>query len=63
MGMKKRMRELRAEYPGAKLEVTGGSHIRMRMPNGKFIIVAATPSDHRVRHQIRKSVRRMERKS
>jgi len=63
MSVKKRMRELRAEYPGAKLEITGGSHIRMRMPSGKFIIVSSTPSDHRVRHKIRKSIRYAERKS
>jgi len=63
MGMKKRMRELRAEYPGTKLELTGGGHIRMRLPSGKFIIVSATPSDHRVRHKIRNTVRHVERKS
>jgi hypothetical protein len=62
MGVKKRMRELRAEYPGAKLEFTGGCHIRMRLPSGRFVIASATPSDHRVRHQIRKTVRRAERK-
>ena len=41
--MRKLERELRRLYPAAKLEVTHGGHLRLRLPNGKMVHVSSTP--------------------
>lgn len=61
MSIQKRMRELRAEYPGSTVEITRGNHLRIRLASGRSVIASATPSDWRVLRKIRQTVRRVER--
>jgi hypothetical protein len=57
--MRKIVRELRREFPGADLEPTGGGHYRLRLPNGRFVIVAASPSSRSFMKYVRATVKRV----
>jgi hypothetical protein len=61
MSTKKLIRTLRREYPTAKISYTNGGHIRLSLSDGRFLIMGASTSDHRVltmvRNQIRKELR------
>lgn len=57
--MRKIERELRREFPGAVLEPTGSGHYRLRLPNGRFVIVAASPSSRRFMQNVRATVKRV----
>jgi hypothetical protein len=37
-------RELRREFPFAEISVSGSSHYRLRLPNGKLVTTSSTPS-------------------
>jgi hypothetical protein len=51
-------RELEREFPFATVERTGGGHLRLTLPNGRFVIAPATPSDWRALDNLRAMVRR-----
>ena len=55
---RKIVRELRREFPDAQIEITNGGHYRLRLPNKRVVIVAATPSCRRFLSQVRADVRR-----
>jgi len=56
--MRKLLRELRREFPFAKIEFTKRGHLRLCLPNGKTVLVASTPGcRHHLRHA-RADVRR-----
>jgi hypothetical protein len=40
---RKIVRELKREFPFAEIEITRGGHLRLRLPNGRIVIVASTP--------------------
>ena len=42
--MRKVERALRQAFPSARVETTSGGHLRLRLPNGKSVIVSSTPS-------------------
>jgi hypothetical protein len=50
-------RELRREFPECKFERTGKSHLKIILPNGRFIITSNTPSDVRVLRNVRKTMK------
>jgi hypothetical protein len=56
--MRKIEHELKREFPFATIEVTSGRHYRLKLGNGRSVIVAATPSNHRAIHNLRANVRR-----
>jgi hypothetical protein len=57
--MKKILRELKREFPGSRIETTGGNHLRVRLVNGKSVFTSSTPScPHYLKH-IRGDVRRL----
>lgn len=51
------MRVLAKEY-GATLDVTGGSHYRLRLPSGAVVFAPGTPSDWRALRNLRANLRR-----
>jgi hypothetical protein len=56
--VRKLVRDLKKEFPSAKIEVTGGGHYRLRLPNGRAVIVAGTPSSRYFLCAARREVRR-----
>jgi hypothetical protein len=56
--MRKIERDLRKEFPFVKIEVTGGGHYRLCLPNGRVVIIAGTPSDRRFLRNARGEIRR-----
>ena len=38
--------QTRAGCKFVSVELTGGGHIKARLPNGRFVIMPATPSDN-----------------
>jgi hypothetical protein len=61
--MRRILRELRREFPFARIEVTNGGHYRLHLPNGRTVVVASTPSSRFFLHRARADVRkRMESK-
>lgn len=56
--MKKLMRDLKREFPFAEIELTRGGHYRLRLPNGRVVIVASTPGDPLFLRHARADVRR-----
>jgi hypothetical protein len=56
--MRKLLRELRREFPDAKIATTGGNHYRIALPNGRVVIVSTTPSDQNVMRIARADARR-----
>lgn len=56
--MRKIMRELQREFPFAKIETTSGSHYRIKLPNGRVVFAAATPSCSFYMKNVRADVRR-----
>ena len=61
--MRKLLRELKREFPFATIETTGGSHYRIRLPNGRVVIVANTPSCRHFLRHARADVRRQSKKT
>jgi hypothetical protein len=59
--MRKIVRELRRQFPDVVVEVSNGSHYRLKLPNGRVVMVSATPSDRRFMQNVRSDVRRTER--
>jgi hypothetical protein len=57
--VRKLVRELRREFPEAKVEITGKTHYRLRFPNGETVGVSSTPSDRREMRNVRAKVRRV----
>ena len=57
--MRKLHRELQREFPYAQITKTRGNHLRLRLPNGQSVFVAATPSCHRYAHNVRRDVKRV----
>lgn len=60
MSSRKIERELKREFPDCKFELTRKSHIRMILPNGRFVITSGSPSDVRAIRNIRTTIRREE---
>jgi hypothetical protein len=58
MSMRKIHRELKKSFPFAIIEITGGEHIRLRLPNGESVFCGSTPSDQRALMNLRATVRR-----
>ena len=56
--MKRAQRDLKREFRFAKVEHTNGGHIRIRLPNGRSVIAAATPSCSRNLQNLRRDVRK-----
>jgi len=56
--MRKLEHELKRAFPFATIEILRGSHYRIRLPNGRSVIVSATPSDRRFIMNVRADVRR-----
>ena len=53
-----------ADEAGATLEVTGGSHLRLRLPNGALVFAAGTPRNQwREAKNVRAQVRRAKRQA
>ena len=61
--MRKILRELKREFPFATIETTGGSHYRIRLPNGGAVIVANTPGCRNYLRNARADVRRQSKKT
>jgi hypothetical protein len=57
--MRKIERELRRAFPFAQIEITNRSHYRLRLPNGRSVFVASTPSCPFWLHNVRADVRRL----
>jgi len=51
-------RELKREFPFTEIELTGGGHYRLRLPNGQIVIVASTPGHRSFMRNVRRDVRR-----
>jgi hypothetical protein len=56
--MRKRLRELRREFPFAEIRVTGSSHYAIVLPNGRMVTTSATPRCRDVMRRVRADVRR-----
>ena len=56
--MRKLLRELQREFPYATIETTGGNQYRLRLPNGRAVIVASTPRVRDTLRNARTDVRR-----
>jgi len=56
--MRKLERELRREFPFARVETTGSNHYRLRLPNGRTVIVSNTPGCREFLRHVRNDVRR-----
>jgi hypothetical protein len=56
--MRKHLRELKRTFPSATVETTNGGHYRLRLSNGRVVIVAGSPSDWRFMRNVTASVRR-----
>lgn len=56
--MKKIRRELQKQFPFAVIESTRGGHYRLRLPNGRSVFTAATPSCWRFWRNVRTDVRK-----
>jgi hypothetical protein len=61
--MRKLERELRQEFPFTEIELTGGGHFRLRLPNGRFVIVASTPGHRSFMRSVRSDIRRVSRQT
>ena len=57
--MRRILRELRQAFPDAAIETTGSNHYRLRLPNGRIVIVASRPGCRRFLRNTRATVRRM----
>jgi hypothetical protein len=51
-------RELRKEFSFAEISITNHGHYRLRLPNGRIVIAASTPSCWRDMRNLRGEVRR-----
>jgi hypothetical protein len=58
--MRKPEHELKRAFPFATIEISRGNHYRIRLPNGRSVIVSATPGDRRFMQHVRSDVRRAE---
>jgi hypothetical protein len=56
--MRKLLRELKREFPWAKVEIANSGHYRLRLPNGKSVFIAATPSCWHFLSHVRADVKR-----
>lgn len=56
--MKRYRRDMQRAFPDAKIEETRGGHIRLRLPNGRFVIASNTTRDQRVFRNTRQFVKR-----
>jgi hypothetical protein len=56
--MKKLMRDLKRQFPFARIELTRGGHYRLRLPNARVVIIASTPSCRHFLRNVRTDVRR-----
>jgi hypothetical protein len=57
--MRKIEHELKREFPFAVIDTTDGNHLRLRLPNGKFVTVSNTPGCVNFLHNVRRDVRRL----
>lgn len=48
----------KAEDLGARIEVSGGGHLKVYTPNGAVVFCARTPSDNRAAVNLRRDLRR-----
>jgi hypothetical protein len=55
-------RLLRDECPNAMIERRGSGHFKVRLANGRSIIVSSTPSDRRFLLNLRADIRRAARR-
>jgi hypothetical protein len=55
---RKIVHELKRAFPNAVLEVTGGSHLRITLPNGKTVIASSTPSCRFALNNVKRDMRR-----
>ena len=56
--MKKIQRDLKREFNFARVEHTGGGHLRLVLPNGRAVYTASTPSCSRTLANLRRDVRK-----
>jgi hypothetical protein len=56
--MRKIVRDLKKEFPTAKISVRRSGHYVLDLGNGIVVIAAATPSDWKSIHNLRADVRR-----
>lgn len=55
---KKIQRELKREFPFIQLSPSGGGHIRILLPNGRSVFMAASPSCPHFMKHVRADIRR-----
>jgi hypothetical protein len=55
--IRKLERELQKAFPNAVIEATNGGHYRLRLPNGRAVTVAGTPSCRRFMRNVVADVR------
>lgn len=53
----KMCRELQKEFPFVQIEPTNGGHIRIRLPNGRSVFAAMSPSCPFVMRKIRRQIK------
>jgi hypothetical protein len=58
MSTKKMMRELRREMPAGSKVFLSGRHVRIVLPNGRFVTTGASPSCCRFMQNTRRYVRK-----
>jgi hypothetical protein len=57
--MRKRLRDLRREFPNSEIKVCGSGHYRIVLPNGRFIVASATPSCWRTERNFKAQLRKI----
>jgi hypothetical protein len=56
--MNRYRRDLQRAFPDAKIEKTNGGHLRLRLPNDRFVIASSTTACQRAIRNTRRLVKR-----
>ena len=58
MSPQKLIRDLRRDYPAAKITVTGSGHLRIKLPGCPVVFAPKTPSDIRSMLNVKAKLKR-----